>query len=201
MDFEIVVIDDNMAEKDPFVRTLQKTFKNSSISVYTKAEEGAKYVIENCNKKIIVFLDCGFTEGIQGIDALKKIREKTSLVYIVMMSAIPVNQLTIDEIDWMINHRGVFFIDNKDTDKAILFVNRITNLMQTKIDCVLEQWVLDHPEESQDRSFVVVGDKSYTLKDMLHEIRSQSEFGRDLENKLLNLTIHLLTRGKKNIND
>lgn len=202
MDFEIVIIDDNIKNTDPLPRTLGKSFPSAKIENFTDAGKGSDYILSNLTKKIIVFLDCRFDSGIQGIEALKRIREKTSLVYIIMMSANQLLQLEEESVKFMVNHRGVFFIRNTEIEKAIELINKINHLMDTKLDCVLEQWILNHPEGSLNKPYITISEKGVmSLNDVLAEIRNQSNFGKTLERNLTLLTIDLLTRGKRTISN
>ena len=95
MDFKIVFIDDNMSEKEPFVQNIIKHYKDADCNhVFQNPDKGLEYVLENLNSKMIVFIDWNFSgHHKKGIDLLKEIRQKTSLLYIVIMSA---NQLRTD---------------------------------------------------------------------------------------------------------
>lgn len=200
MDFEIVIIDDNIKETDPLPRTLGKTFQDAEIKNFSDANNGSDYILSNLTKKIIVFLDCRFDTGMQGIEALKRIREKTSLVYIIMMSANQLLQMEEDSIRFMVNHRGIFFIKNTEIDEAIRLVNKINYLMDTKLDCILEQWILNHPQDSLNNPYITTSEgKVLSLNDVLNEIRRQSDFGKSLERNLMMLTIDLLTRNKRTV--
>ena len=88
MHFKLVFIDDNMHDgiSDAFVRAIGKKINDAEISVFTDPEEGLKFIMDNLNSQLIAFVDCKF-DGYsrQGIDILKAIRKKTSLLYIVMM--------------------------------------------------------------------------------------------------------------------
>lgn len=192
MKTEIVVIDDQMKDNDPFVRSIQKERPEDIVTVKQDAEEGVEYILSDLKKKVIVFLDCRFDSGIQGIDALKKIREKTSLVYIVMMSANPLSQMEEETLKAMINHRGIFFISHNETDKALELIEKVEYLMDSKVDCVLEQWITEKDEKSLEEPYLIVGDVEYTLKNILNEIRLQTSFGKDVEKKIVRLAIHLL---------
>lgn len=192
MKTEIVVIDDQMKDNDPFVRSIQKERPEDIVTVKQDAEEGVEYILSDLKKKVIVFLDCRFDSGIQGIDALKKIREKTSLVYIVMMSANPLSQMEEETLKAMINHRGIFFISHNETDKALELIEKVEYLMDSKVDCVLEQWITEKEEKSLEEPYLIVGDVEYTLKNILNEIRLQTSFGKDVEKKIVRLAIHLL---------
>lgn len=192
MKTEIVVIDDQMKDNDPFVRSIQKERPEDIVTVKQDAEKGVEYILSDLKKKVIVFLDCRFDSGIQGIDALKKIREKTSLVYIVMMSANPLSQMEEETLKAMINHRGIFFISHNETDKALELIEKVEYLMDSKVDCVLEQWITEKDEKSLEEPYLIVGDVEYTLKNILNEIRLQTSFGKDVEKKIVRLAIHLL---------
>lgn len=199
MNLEIIVIDDNMSKTDPFIRNLSKKFPDVNIETFNNAKDGSAYVLDNLDKKIIVFLDCRFEIGIQGVDALKKIREKTSLVYIIMMSANSLPQMESDSLSTMINNQGIFFINNTETEKAVELVNCIVHLMDTKLDCVLENWISSHTDDVQNKPFINSGGKGYTLKDMLSEIRKQTEFGKMIEKNIMSLTIDLIARNKRSL--
>lgn len=199
MNLEIIVIDDNMSKTDPFIRNLSKKISNINIETFNDANDGSAYVLSNLDKKMIVFLDCRFDAGIQGVDALKRIREKTSLVYIIMMSANPLSQMESESLSSMINNQGIFFISNTETEKSVELVNNIIHLMNTKLDCVLEDWISNHTDEIQNRPYINSGDKTYTLKDVLSEIRKQTEFGKTIERNMILLAIDLIVRNKKNI--
>lgn len=196
MSSDIVIIDDNMSVTTPFVVRLKIKFPEKNIKVFTKAEEGTDYIISNLEKRIIVFLDCNFTSGIQGGEALLKIRDKTSLVYIVMMSANSANQHPPELISEMINNRGIFYIKNTDTQQAESLVKRIDSIMNSKIDCALEQWIIDNKSLNADDPYLYIGNKKLTLADLLREIRLRTAIGEQLEKEMIDLTIHLLLRNK-----
>lgn len=66
----------------------------------------------------------------------------------------------------------------------------------------VEQWITNHSGDEQNVSYLTASSgKTYTLKEILTEIRQQSDFGKSIERKILLLTIDLLTRGKKQIDD
>ena len=200
MNTEIIIIDDNISKTDPFVRVLQKTFSQYSvIDPFSKADDGVKYILENLNKKMIVFLDWNFDTGIRGVEALSQIREKTSLLYIIVMSANPLTQFHKDDISKLINSHSVYFIDKNDSPSAIQRVNDVTKFMNSSLDCVLEQWAIKNPDYNSTKPFVYVGEKSYTLQDVLFNIRTRTDFGVMLEKNILSLTIRLLANKDESI--
>lgn len=195
MNFEIIIIDDNMQSSDPFVRRLEKVFQDARVILFSDVRESLDYIFDNLSKKLIVFLDCKFDTGLQGIDGLKRIREKTSLLYIVMMSANSPLQQPVDDVIEMINNKGIYFINNADMRKAEEIVERIKYNWNTDFDCVLEQWILQHKEEA-DKPFMYRGKESYTLRKILDEVRRQTGFGKDIERIMYKSTIQSLLDSK-----
>ncbi len=195
MNFEIVIIDDNMKSSDPFVRRLEKVFQDARVILFSDVQKSLDYIFDNLSKKLIVFLDCKFDTGLQGIEGLKRIREKTSLLYIVMMSANSPLQQPVNDVIEMINNKGIYFINNADMRKAEEIVERIKYNWNTDFDCVLEQWILQHEEEA-DKTFVCKGKESYTLRKILDEVRRQTGFGKDIERIMYKSTIQSLLDSK-----
>ena len=182
MKTEILIIDDHMSLHDPFVRSIRKNRPEAVVTVLDDAGKGVEYISNDLRKKVVVFLDCRFDSGIQGVDALRRIREKTSLVYIVMM-----------------NHRGIFFISNTEMDKALELIEKIEYLMDSKVDCVLEQWIMDRDDIVSNEPYIIVGGVEYSLRDILDEIRLQTPFGKEVEKKMVRLAVHLLQNKKASL--
>ena len=199
MKTEILIIDDHMSLHDPFVRSIRKNRPEAVVTVLDDAGKGVEYISNDLRKKVVVFLDCRFDSGIQGVDALRRIREKTSLVYIVMMSANPLSQMEEETLKAMINHRGIFFISNTEMDKALELIEKIEYLMDSKVDCVLEQWIMDRDDIVSNEPYIIVGGVEYSLRDILDEIRLQTPFGKEVEKKMVRLAVHLLQNKKASL--
>ena len=190
MKTEILIIDDHMSLHDPFVRSIRKNRPEAVVTVLDDAGKGVEYISNDLRKKVVVFLDCRFDS---------RIREKTSLVYIVMMSANPLSQMEEETLKAMINHRGIFFISNTEMDKALELIEKIEYLMDSKVDCVLEQWIMDRDDIVSNEPYIIVGGVEYSLRDILDEIRLQTPFGKEVEKKMVRLAVHLLQNKKASL--
>ena len=202
MSFKIVFIDDNMREglDNPFVRSIGKFQKDADLSVFTDPSEGLNYVLNNLNNQMIVFLDCKFDGyGLQGINVLKKIRERTSLLYIVMMSANAISQIPGLDIIEMINEDYIWFFDrnNGTFNNANELINQIKRLWRTRFDCILEEWILRHPEDAEKYAYREVGGRSFTWAEMLNELRHQSDVGKVFEGMINEYYIYQLLNSEK----
>jgi len=66
---------------------------------------------------------------------------------------------------------------------------------------VLKKWILNHPDDELTIPYLAMGNKSYTLTDLLYEIENETEVGKDIEKSMVGLTIDLLTRGKEKLKE
>lgn len=185
MSFNVVFIDDNMKKglKEPFVLSIMKLRPQIEASVFVDPEEGLKFVLDNMNSRMIVFVDCRFDGyGLQGINLLKQIREKTSLLYIVMMSANNLSQIASLDLVEMINQDFIWFLDrnNSTFHDACALIDTIATLWDSRFDCVLEQWLIRH-QEDKDKVVFNQNNNAYTWEQLLSEVRLQTEVGKDFE--------------------
>lgn len=203
MDFKIVFIDDNLSEEEPLVQNIRKHYKDADYKhLFQDPNKGLEYVLANLNSKMIVFIDWNFSGyRKKGIDILKEIRKRTSLLYIVMMSA---NQLRtdipLDSIIEMMNEENFFYLDrsNDDFNSVTAIIDKIRANWNTKFDCVLEQWLIRHPEDNNKEAYSEASTgKTYTWADILSELRLQSSIGKSFEQKLNEYYIYQLQRSKK----
>ncbi len=182
--FNIVIVDDTMGEEDPLVVELKLDFPEAIVTYFNGVKNAMSFVEKHMSERIIIFMDCRFGSVWQGVDAILELREKTSLIYVVMMSANNLSQLGGDYIAALINADNIFFIRNTDVDGAKEKVRQIQNLWKSQFDCILERWLLKHPENSNKEAFRESDDKKYTWADILRELRLRTAIGRSFEQVL-----------------
>lgn len=201
---KIVYIDDNLSDTDPLIIELGNEFGQSNVTLKRKSSEGLAYVLDNIGGKLIVLLDLDLGPGEpHGIEVFEKIREKTSLVYIIIITAKQLNTIDGNELIKFINNDALAIINNtEDIDKIINLVYRASHQLDVRIDCVLEEWILNRPEKERKSIYLSTrSGKEYTLEDIVTEIRRQTSLGKNLEKGILQLAIELLTTKKEQIND
>ena len=183
MEFKLVFIDDNMKDgtNDAFVRAIGKKLSDAELAVFTDPDEGLKFIMEHLNSQMIAFIDCKF-DGFakQGTDLLKDIRKKTSLLYIVMMSANNLKQIEGIDIAAMINEDFIWFYDrnNGSVEGACTLIQQITQYWSSRFDCVLERWLVRHPDD-KDKVVYSRNKTDYSWGQLLNEVRMQTEVGKD----------------------
>ena len=200
----IIVIDDNLKATDPLLVQLKLVFKDAEIVLKTSAKEGLDYVLANLNSKMIVLLDYDLGAGEpNGTEIFLKIREKTSLLYIIIVTAKLIDDIPNRELVDYINKDALAIADKTiSLEEKINLVSEAIHKLDVKVDSILEQWILRHTEaELREPYLVTSSGKEYTLAAILEEIRHSSQFGKEMERNILMLAVDLLTRGKKQIHD
>ena len=192
-EFYIIIVDDNMKPTDAFIMWMKKKVLNAEVVSFRTVEEALSFIFEHLEEKMIIFLDCKFNMGLQGVDGLMKIREKTSLVSVVMMSANSLNQMENLELEAMINSDKLYFIKNGDLKKAEKLVAEIQKIW----DCVLEQWVKNHNSEVRSKPYMVTSEGVLSLNDVLVRIRMRTSLGLKLEKQILQVAVDSLTKDIK----
>jgi DNA-binding NtrC family response regulator len=202
-EMNIILIDDLMKATDPLVVQLKLTFKDANIILKDNAKDGLEYIINNINSKMIVLLDYDLGAGRTGTEVLKKLRKKTALLYVIIITAKLIDDIPNKELVTYINENAFAFVDKTvSIQDRINIIKNATHTLDVRVDCVLEQWINRHTEEEQNEPYLTtISGKIYTLKSLLEEIRQQTEFGKTIERKILMLAVDLLTRGKEQIND
>jgi len=199
----IIVIDDNMKIDNPFLVELKINIPDANIILKNNNKEGLDYIMENINSKMIVLLDYDMGGGETGTEIFFKIREKTALIYIIIITAKMIENIPNKELAEYINKDALAIVDKTVSLKdRINLIKKAVHALDVRLDCVLEQWISKHSKKEQDEPYLTtVSGKEYTLKNILEEIRQQTEFGKSMERKIILLTVDLLTRGKKQIDD
>lgn len=179
--FYIIIVDDTMGKMDPFIINMEINYAADAVITYfDNVEDAMTFVDDHMSERMIIFMDCKFGSVWQGIDAVLDIRKKTALIYVVMMSANPMNQLKSDDLIKLINTENIFFIKNTDEDGAKEKIEKIRSIWKSRFDCILERWLIRHPEIADKEAYSTV-EKKYTWKDILSELRMQTQAGKAME--------------------
>lgn len=201
--YDIVIIDDNLKEDDAFLVEIELQLSIRPI-LKDKSEDGLNYVLNNLDRNLIVIIDYNFPKKeIQGVDVLKRIREKTSIVSLIMLSSCTPTDIGSDDLVEIINNEAFAFMDRAmDNKQKIEIIKKAIHIQNSRVDAVLERWILNQQQDTSNEPYIVsTNGKTFSLNNILSEIRSQSEFGKQLERNIIQLTVDLLARGKKQLND
>jgi hypothetical protein len=192
---KIVVIHDDIKENDPLIIELYLKYGKDSVILKEKSKEGLDYVLTHLSQKMIVILDLNFKSGeANGVAVFEDIRKKTSLVYILIWTASMLENIDREDLKKMINNDALGLLSNTDDIENILsMVDFAAHQLEVRVSSALEDWITSQPEKDRNVPYITSREgKTYSLNQILEEIRLQTPFGMETEKSILLLAIDLL---------
>jgi|SRR3954471_1750987 len=199
MDITVVIIENDIAKykEDALIWTLQDKFTH--VEFCEKPDQGVKFIKTNLDKNMIVLLDIDFSGNEKnGHQVLEQITKMSKLIPVILWSGIDENKETFS--DFINNHAFGFLSKTTTTDEAMQIINKAVIQLETSIDNILEDWIINKKEDKNKPVYLTTNGRSYSLNEILFEIRTQTEVGKDFSKKLNSLTIDLLLRKKEDLN-
>ncbi len=150
---------------------------------------------------MIVLLDINFPthEKKNGHIILEEITNMSKLIPVILWSAIDENVEAFS--DFINNHAFGFMTKTVTTEEAMKQINKAVLSIQSSLDNAIEDWIINKTEDKNKPIYLSTDGTSYSLNDILREIRLQTEVGKTFSKRLNSLTIDLLLRKKETLND
>jgi len=194
-DIEIVVIHDDIKEHSHLLTKLRESF--TSVRLINDPDAGIEYVIDNIAEKIIVILDINFGEGTNGYDVLEKIRERSFLIEVIILSA---KEEVIEHINQLFGLNTFnYVVRGKAKSETILIdsVLKARDKIDNSISGAIEQWINLQSKDRRDKPYLISHEgREYTLNELKREIKLRSEAGLELEKKIIMMAIKLMMNKK-----
>ncbi len=198
---KVVIIHDDLDEDYPLVVMLKEKYSEANVSLFKHSRKGLDFVLDNLGKKMVVLLDKNFKDrnDISGLDVFQGIREKTALVFVVLISANSISDFTEDELKTLVN-KDLFKLEKFTTNytNIIDLIDEAVCSIDMRVDAAIEDWLMANDLNS-DKPVLITETNQYTLQEILQEIRMETPVGRDFVRKVNNLTIELIMRNKEKI--
>lgn len=193
-DFNIIVIDDDV--NDSWVTDMKANYPNADISCFGTPDEVWSFIDSNKIYKTVIFLDCFFDGKLLGVSTIKEIRRRSSLISVVVTSAVDLTQMGEDNLADMINEKGIYYIrKTKIEDKYKEIIEEIRKNWDYSFDCKLEQWLINHVD-MKDKVVYYTDGHGYTVSELLNAIRLQQPEGKKIQSALNRYTIEALYKSK-----
>ena len=166
---QIVVIHDELAETSPLIISLKDEFGDDNVILYKKSSVGLRYILENISKKTIVLLDWDLGTGEpNGTKVLEQIRDETSLIYVIIVSAYFDKIPSKDYIKFINNDALAIISLTSDISEKINLIKKAQNQLNRRVDVVLEEWLSRlSPEERSKPYLTTKSGKTLTFIDIL----------------------------------
>lgn len=198
MDVTFVIIDDNYKIKEhAFLFSLEDKYSN--VEFFTKPSEGLAYIKQNLKLNLIVILDIQFSENDKedGHSLLKAVHESSSLIPVILWSGI--NESNEEFSDFINNGAFGFLSKMASLDECLEMAEKAYVALEYSLANTIEDWIINSDKDKDTPIYVSTDGQSFSLNDLLSEIRSDSKVGKEFAKKLNALTIDLLLRKKENL--
>lgn len=195
---KILVIDDLISDDDPLMVELVEKYGQENVFLKNDSETGIAFIQEHLAERLVVLLDYHLGTGSQnGSQVLKRIRSKTSLIYTIIMTAADLNHIGVENYIDLINNQTMAFVKKAidDYTKIIDIVGQAVHSLDSRVDCILEEWLGYFPEADRKKPYMTMSDnKNYSLDDIIKEIRMGTDIGKLAEKGIIKSAIDLLTK-------
>lgn len=201
---KVVVIHDTLKNNDPLMVELRDKYGDTNVHLIEHSEQGLNFVLQNLTQKMIVILDLDLhVDERQGYEIFKEIREKTSLVYIIIWTAKDLNDISkVYLVKWINNDFLALAHSTTEYGKIMPLVEKAEHRLELRIDTILEEWISGLSAEERSKIFISGRNKErFTLDEIIESIRLGEDLGKSIEKNILELAVYLLTKQKASIND
>lgn len=190
---KIVVVDDELKNNHPLIVKLGQIFDR--VKLFNKASEAIADIRECLGSRIIMILDLRLSGGETGSRALIALRELSYQIPVIIWTA--VDEKTIEFFD-LINFKA-YAIRDKDesTENMLALVQQADADISYALSNALERWILAQPGDHDAIYAVATNGESYSLNQMLEEVRKDTAKGKEFTQDLVNLTIELMEKEEK----
>lgn len=200
---KIIIVDDNINDEndDFYIVELGLIYGKENILFFQNPTDAIAYIRNNLlTQRMIVILDVMFGNLPLGFKVFESITDKTSLVCFIIMTG-NIEKISNDNLIKLINgHLWHIIKRDESTANILKVIQNAENQLAARIDGVLEEWINRHTKEDRAKPYLRTrAGKSYNLDNILEEIRRHSDFGKEMERGILNLTIDLLARQKEEL--
>ncbi|MDB4291768.1 hypothetical protein N9954_00055 [Maribacter sp.] len=201
---KVLIIHDDLSPMDPVIITLKEIYGEDNVILEPVSEKGIEFIEKNLTTKLVVLLDFDLGTGHPNAPfVFKKIRETTSLVYVIIWTAKLLIEISKEDLIDFINNDALAFIQNTEsTETVVNLVKKASHQLETRVDCILEEWISKRSQDELEKPYLTTkSGKVYSLEDLMVEIRLETELGRQMKKSILLLAIDLLTSNQERLND
>lgn len=198
---KLLIIDDNFQSDDPAIVMTKIKLPYIEPVIYKTGKDffDALKREQTILFQSIIVLDLSFGSGqMQGIDILREIRKISTIVPVIIFTgADEPSQLIPDFINLDTNAYITKTISNEEFVEK---VKHCAETVQNNVASALTEWLEAHPESDKEESFIYTVDgKNYSLKQISEELRLNTSIGKQFTNRLLRLTVDLISRNKEHL--
>jgi len=190
LETKVYIVDDELKNNHPIRVKLEQVF--SEVKLFKKASDAIAAIKELLGSKIILLLDLKLSGGESGYRTLATLRDLSYQIPVIIWTGL--DEKT-SEFFSLINLKTYAIRDKTESiDNMVELVKRADADMTYSLSNALERWIMAQPGNHDDIFAVSTGGESYSLNQMLNEIRKDTPKGKEFTQDLVNLTIELMEK-------
>lgn len=190
---KIFIVDDELKSNHPLIVKLGQFF--SEVRLFKKSSEAMEQVAESLGSRIIMILDLRLSGGETGKSSLAALRELSYQIPVIVWTAVDEKS---EEFFDLINLKTYAIRDKAESiENMVKLVQDADADINYALSNALERWIMAQPGDHNEVFAVATNGESYSLNDMLNEVRKDTAKGREFTQDLVNLTIELMEKEEK----
>ena len=190
---KIFIVDDELKSNHPLIVKLGQFF--SEVRLFKKSSEALAQVADSLGRRIIMILDLRLSGGETGKASLAALRELSYQIPVIVWTAVDEKS---EEFFDLINLKTYAIRDKAESiENMVKLVQEADADINYALSNALERWIMAQPGNHNEVFAVATNGESYSLNDMLNEVRKDTAKGREFTQDLVNLTIELMEKEEK----
>ena len=190
---KIFIVDDELKSNHPLIVKLGQFF--SEVRLFKKSSDAMAQVAECLGSRIIMILDLRLSGGETGQASLAALRELSYQIPVIVWTAVDEKS---EEFFDLINLKTYAIRDKAESiENMVKLVQEADGDINYALSNALERWIMAQPGDHNEIFAVATNGESYSLNDMLNEVRKDTAKGREFTQDLVNLTIELMEKEEK----
>lgn len=190
---KIYIVDDELKSNHPLIVKLGQFF--SEVHLFKKSSDAMAQVAESLGSRIIMILDLRLSGGETGQASLAALRELSYQIPVIVWTAVDEKS---EEFFDLINLKTYAIRDKAESiENMVKLVQEADGDINYALSNALERWIMAQPGDHNEIFAVATNRESYSLNDMLNEVRKDTAKGREFTQDLVNLTIELMEKEEK----
>lgn len=189
---KIIIVDDELKNNHPIIVKLGQHF--SEVELYKKASDALTDIKSGLGKRVILLLDLRLSGGESGYSTFASLRDISYQIPVIIWTAMDEKS---SEFFSLINLKAYAIRDKEESiENMVELVRRADNDMDYALSNALERWIEAQPGNHDEVFAISTNGESYSLNDMLKEVRKDTPKGKKFTQDLVNLTIELMKKGE-----
>lgn len=187
---KIFIIDDELKNNHPLIVKLGQFF--SDVRLFKKSAEAIAQVADNLGSRMIMILDLRLSGGEKGQSSLMALRELSYQIPVIVWTAVDEKS---EEFFDLINLKTYAIRDKAESiENMVKLVQDADADINYALSNALERWIMAQPGDHDEIFAVSTNGESYSLNQMLDEVRKDTPKGKEFTQDLVNLTIELMKK-------